>query len=54
MSEIFESGFLRPNPSLAFGHMEVRVNTEADEVEEQLTYLYNFREGRSISSFGSW
>lgn len=54
MVEIFESGFLQPNPSLAFGHMEAQVNTQADDVEEQLTYLYNFREGRSISSFGTW
>lgn len=51
--EIFENGFLKPRPSIAFGHMEVRVDTEAAEVEDQITYLYNFREGRSMSSFGT-
>ncbi|ORY09079.1 mismatch repair protein 5 [Clohesyomyces aquaticus] len=51
--EIFETGLLKPRPSLAFGHMEVRVDTEASEVEDQITYLYNFNEGRSTSSFGT-
>ncbi|KAF2804902.1 uncharacterized protein BDZ99DRAFT_425101 [Mytilinidion resinicola] len=51
--EIFENGFLKPRPSLAFGHMEVRVDTTASEVDDQITYLYNFREGRSTSSFGT-
>ncbi|KAF2495890.1 hypothetical protein BU16DRAFT_560749 [Lophium mytilinum] len=51
--EIFENGFLKPRPSLAFGHMEVRVDTSASEVDDQITYLYNFREGRSTSSFGT-
>ncbi|KAH7414103.1 muts domain V-domain-containing protein [Phaeosphaeria sp. MPI-PUGE-AT-0046c] len=51
--EIFELGFLRSQPSLAFGHMEVRVDTEASDVGDQITYLYNFREGRSTSSFGT-
>lgn len=51
--EIFESGFLRPQSQLAFGHMEVRVDPMADEIEDQITYLYNFRNGRSISSFGT-
>ncbi|KAH8727567.1 muts domain V-domain-containing protein [Phaeosphaeriaceae sp. PMI808] len=51
--EIFEMGFLRPRPALAFGHMEVRIDTEASEVSDQITYLYNFRDGRSTSSFGT-
>lgn len=38
--EIFENGFLQPRPLLAFGHMEIRVDMEADAVEEQITYLY--------------
>ncbi|KAI4256406.1 MAG: hypothetical protein L6R42_006240 [Xanthoria sp. 1 TBL-2021] len=38
--EIFENGFLQPRPPLAFGHMEVRVDMEAEAVEEQITYLY--------------
>ncbi|QDS74512.1 hypothetical protein FKW77_007276 [Venturia effusa] len=51
--EIFESGYLRPSPALAFGHMEVQVDVEAAELENQITYLYNFKAGRSISSFGT-
>jgi DNA mismatch repair protein MSH5 len=33
--------------------MEVHVDADAAELENQITYLYNFREGRSISSFGT-
>lgn len=51
--EIFEAGFLKPTPNLRFGHMEVRMDLQADEVENQITYLYNFRDGRSTSSFGT-
>jgi DNA mismatch repair protein MSH5 len=38
--EIFESGFLKPRPELSFGHMEVRVDMEAFELENQISYLY--------------
>lgn len=38
---------------LAFGHMEVQINPEATHVESQLTYLYNYRKGRSMSTFGT-
>lgn len=51
--EIFESGFLQERAELSFGHMEVLVDTQAEEVEDQITYLYNFVPGRSISSFGT-
>ncbi|KAL2067305.1 hypothetical protein VTL71DRAFT_1729 [Oculimacula yallundae] len=51
--EIFENGFLQERPELSFGHMEVRVDTEAEAVEDQITYLYNFVPGRSSSSFGT-
>ncbi|KAK2827800.1 hypothetical protein FQN49_007330, partial [Arthroderma sp. PD_2] len=51
--EIFENGFLQPKPELEFGHMEVQVDTSAQNVEDQVTYLYNFRLGRSSSSFGT-
>lgn len=40
--EIFENGFLPPRPGLAFGHMEVRVGTQAEAVEDQVTYLYKY------------
>lgn len=51
--EIFESGFLPPRPALSFAHMEVKVDTEASEVDDQITYLYNYRPERSNSSFGT-
>lgn len=51
--EIFEAGFLRPRPTLGFAHMEVRVDAEASEVEDQITYLYNYCQERSTSSFGT-
>ncbi|KAF2856085.1 hypothetical protein T440DRAFT_494901 [Plenodomus tracheiphilus IPT5] len=51
--EIFEMGHLNPRPALAFGHMEVRIDTDALEVDDQITYLYNLRNGRSTSSFGT-
>ncbi|KAI7541727.1 hypothetical protein KC331_g8397 [Hortaea werneckii] len=51
--EIFESGFLPERDRLGFAHMEVRVDESASEVNDQITYLYNYRQGRSISSFGT-
>ena len=51
--EIFENGFLQPRPALRFAHMEVNVDPEASEVEDQITYLYKYRQERSISSFGT-
>lgn len=51
--EIFESGFLPERPSLAFAHMEVRVDHQASAVDDQITYLYNYKQGRSSSSFGA-
>lgn len=51
--EIFESGFLQARPSLGFAHMEVAVDASVSAREEQITYLYNYRPGRSSSSFGT-
>jgi len=51
--EVFESGFLQERPELTFGHMEVHVDTNTEVVEDQITYLYNFVSGRSMSSFGT-
>ena len=33
--------------------MEVKVDSKASEVDEQITYLYNYRLERSRSSFGT-
>lgn len=38
--EIFESGFLRPRPLLAFAFMEVRLEENKKDVEDQIIYLY--------------
>ncbi|MCJ1281630.1 MutS protein msh5 [Xylographa opegraphella] len=51
--EIFEHGFLKPRMELAFSHMEVRVDYKAHDVENQITYLYNLRQGRGVASYGS-
>ena len=51
--EIFENNFLEERSELGFGHMEVHVDTEAEAMEDQITYLYNFVPGRSTSSFGT-
>ncbi|PYH39873.1 MutS family protein MSH5 [Aspergillus neoniger CBS 115656] len=51
--EILANGYLKPRPRLQLGHMEVRVHEEPGEAEDQFTYLYNFRLGRSDQSFGT-
>ncbi|KAI4142751.1 MAG: hypothetical protein LQ340_007240, partial [Diploschistes diacapsis] len=51
--EIFEGGYVGQHPNLAFAHMEIRMDTKARNVEDQVTYLYNLRPGRSTSSFGT-
>ncbi|KAI1937800.1 hypothetical protein LOZ39_005842 [Ophidiomyces ophidiicola] len=51
--EIFENGFLCQTPELQFGHMEVQIDPTASEIEDQITYLYNFRSGWSSESFGT-
>ncbi|KAH0536656.1 hypothetical protein FGG08_006482 [Glutinoglossum americanum] len=38
--EIFENNHLPPRPGLAFAHMEIKINHDAEEVENQITYLY--------------
>lgn len=51
--EIFEGDFIRPRPSLAYAHMEVRLDDEQLDEPEQVTYLYTLREGRSNESLGT-
>ena len=52
--EIFESGFMEPQSSLVFGHMEVCVDDGAEDIHDQITYLYNFRTGRRNCSYGNY
>ncbi|KAJ5767203.1 uncharacterized protein N7511_004819 [Penicillium nucicola] len=51
--EIFENDFLALRPRLQLGHMEVQVDQQVQQVADQVTYLYNFRLGRSNKSFGT-
>lgn len=51
--EIFEGGFLDASQQLALAHMDVRVDFDTPAVEDQVTYLFKLRPGRSVSSFGS-
>ncbi|KAI1104166.1 muts domain V-domain-containing protein [Jackrogersella minutella] len=51
--EIFEGQFLVETPELAFGHMDIRVDFDAPTMEDQVTYLFQLKPGRSIASFGS-
>lgn len=50
--EIFENEFLTEGRVLAFAHMEVRVDTEAIDVDDQVTYLFRLMPGRSTTSYG--
>jgi DNA mismatch repair protein MSH5 len=51
--EIFENGFLTSHPNIWFGHMRILLDANAEQVEEQITYLYKLSDGRSTSSFGT-
>lgn len=51
--EIFEQKFLPDSPRLSFAHMEVHVDPEAENMEDQVTYLFRLTPGRSAFSFGS-
>lgn len=51
--EIFESGYLRDRPHLHFAHMEIRTFNTVENIKEQIVYLYNLRDGRSNTSFGT-
>lgn len=51
--EILDGHFLVESAELAFAHMEIHIDLDAPTMEDQVTYLYQFAPGRSISSFGS-
>ena len=42
MIEIFEMGLLKPRSTLAFGHLEVKIDTEKSQIDDQITYLYKY------------
>ncbi|KXH33866.1 MutS domain V [Colletotrichum nymphaeae SA-01] len=51
--EIFEGGYLQERPGLSLAHMEVRLDIDANQMEDQVIFLYSLVPGRSTSSFGS-
>ena len=51
--EIFENNFLEESRDLAFAHMDVRIDREARDPEDQVTYLFQLIPGRSTSNFGA-
>ncbi|KAI3331791.1 muts domain V-domain-containing protein [Xylariaceae sp. AK1471] len=51
--EILDGDFLEESAELAFAHMEIHIDLDAPTMEDQVTYLYQFAPGKSISSFGS-
>ncbi|KAL0469200.1 muts domain V domain-containing protein [Neurospora intermedia] len=50
--DVFNRGFLKPEEGVAYAHMEVRLNPEAEEREEHITYLYRLVHGRAEHSLG--
>ena len=50
--ELFEGGYLSGHTGLLLGHMDVRTDWEAVQVEDQITYLFKLIDGHSSSSFG--
>ncbi|KAK4158209.1 muts domain V-domain-containing protein [Chaetomidium leptoderma] len=50
--EVFENGLLQPGKDLAFAHMDVHLDPEAEDPEEQVTFLYRLLPGRGSSSLG--
>ncbi|KAF4976941.1 hypothetical protein FZEAL_6476 [Fusarium zealandicum] len=50
--EVFEGGYLAHHIGLLLAHMDVRVDWEAPQTENQVTYLFSLAEGHSTSSFG--
>ncbi|GAB1311213.1 hypothetical protein MFIFM68171_01423 [Madurella fahalii] len=50
--EVFENGLIRPGREVAFAHMDVRLDAQASDVEDQVTFLYRLLPGRGPSSLG--
>lgn len=45
---------MKERPHLYFAHMKILLDDSAQEVCDQITYLYKLEPGRSTSSFGTW
>jgi DNA mismatch repair protein MSH5 len=51
--DVFGSGFLRPEDGVTLAHMGVRLSPEAEDPEDQITFLFQLRPGRDASSLGT-
>lgn len=51
--ELFESSFLLSHAHLWCGQMSVAIDSDAEEVEDQVTYLYVLKPGRTLDSLGT-
>jgi DNA mismatch repair protein MSH5 len=50
--EVFEKGIIRAGKDVAFAHMDVRLDPEAEDPEDQVTFLFRLLPGRGSSSLG--
>ncbi|KAL7929108.1 muts domain V domain-containing protein [Trichoderma chlorosporum] len=51
--EIFTNGYLNHHSRLALAHMDVRIDSDAVDAEDKVTYLFKLVEGYSSTSLGS-
>ncbi|UKZ73453.1 hypothetical protein TrVFT333_001100 [Trichoderma virens FT-333] len=52
-SEVFANGYLERYDQLALAHMDVRIDLDAVDAEDKVTYLFKLVEGYSSTSLGS-
>ncbi|KAL2020184.1 hypothetical protein VTK56DRAFT_8708 [Thermocarpiscus australiensis] len=50
--EVFDNGLLKSGDGVAFLHMDTRLDPQADDVEDQVTFLFRLLPGRGPSSLG--
>lgn len=50
--EVLENGLLKAGRDVAFAHMDVRLDPQAEDVESQVTFLFHLLPGRGSSSLG--
>lgn len=50
--EIFENGLVKPRDDMGFAHMDVRLDPQAEDVDEKVTFLFRLLPGRGSSSLG--
>ncbi|KAK4224619.1 muts domain V-domain-containing protein, partial [Podospora fimiseda] len=52
LHEIFEPNFLESREGVELAHMEVLINKEAEDIEDQITFLHRLLPGRDPKSLG--